>query len=177
MESIFGGHVFSELQRGWHYILGPKNCFANSPRFLRFSFVLWKKYSLMAKVSYFIFSLEKILSHSLTPFRDLRYFFSGSGKKKIQSRNFRLFRFGPVNLGEPPQKWQKNDLMGYISEKIQIHIILSDFFVMKMVIDDLLSVFFFSEKVGSGKKKIPRFSLTHSFFEISILKVSFPGKK
>ena len=25
-------------------------------------------------------------------------------KKKIQSKNFRLFRFGPVNLGEPPPK-------------------------------------------------------------------------
>ena len=129
------------------------------------------------KVSYFIFSLEKILSHSLTPFRDLRYFFFRIRKKKIQSKNFRLFRFGPVNLGEPPPKWQKNDLMGYIFEKIQIHTMLSDFFVIKMVIEDLLSVFFFSEKVGSGKKKIPRFSLTHSFFEISILKVSFPGKK
>ena len=35
---------------------------------------------------------------------------------------------------------------------------------------------FFFEKVGSGKK-IPLFSHNHSCFEISILKVSFPGEK
>ena len=38
-----------------------------------------------------------------------------------------------------------------------------------------LFVFFFPEEVESGKK-IPLFSLTHTFFEIFILKVSFPGK-
>ena len=37
------------------------------------------------KVSYFIFSLETILSHSLTPFRDLRYFFYRIRKKKKYS--------------------------------------------------------------------------------------------
>ena len=114
-------------------------------------------------------------THSLL-FEICGIFFFPDPEKKIQSKNFRLFRFGPVNLGEPPPKWQKNDLMGYIFEKIQIHTMLSDFFVIKMVIEDLLSVFFFSEKVGSGKKKIPRFSLTHTFFEIFFPKVSFPGK-
>ena len=112
------------------------------------------------RVSYFIFSLEKILSHSLTPFRDLRYFFSGSPEKKIQFRNFRFLRFGPVKLGEPPPKWQKNDLMCYIFEKILIHTIVWNFFVLKMVIKDLLSVFFFRESWEREKKNTAIF--THS---------------
>ena len=67
--------------------------------------------------------------------------------------------------------------MGYIFEKIQIHTMLSDFFVIKMVIEDLLSVFFFSEKVGSGKNKIPPFSLTHSFSRFAVSFFSGSGKK
>ena len=51
--------------------------------------------------------------------------------------------------------------MGNIFEKIQIHTMLSDFFVIKIVIEDLLSVFFFFDKVGSGKTKYRDFhSLT-----------------
>ena len=99
-------------------------------------------------------------THSLL-FEICGIFFFRIRKKKIQSKNFRLFRFGPVNLGEPPPKWQKNDHMGYIFEKIQIHTMLSDFFVIKMVIEDLLSVFFFPRKLGAGKKKYRDFhSLT-----------------
>ena len=39
-----------------------------------------------------------------------------------------------------------------------------------------MRIFFFRES-WEREKKIPRFSLTHSFFENSIVKVSFPGKK
>ena len=111
-------------------------------------------------MSYFIFSLEKILSHSLTPFRDLRYFFFPDPEKKNTVQKFQIIQVWASEPWWTPPKWQKNDLMGYIFEKIQIHTMLSDFFVIKMVIEDLLSVFFFSEKVGSGKKNTAIF--THS---------------
>ena len=38
----------------------------------------------------------------------------------------------------------------------------------------IVVVFFFRQ---SGKKKLPQKVLTHSFFEVFVLKVSFPGKK
>ena len=53
-------------------------------------------------------------------------------------------------------------------EKNQIHIMLSEFFVIKMVIKNILFVFF-SER-GAVKKKL-QISLSHPSFEIFILKV------
>ena len=44
---------------------------------------VWYCVVVQAKVPYFIFSLEKILSYSLTPFRDLRYFFFPEYSPKI----------------------------------------------------------------------------------------------
>ena len=90
-------------------------------------------------------------THSLL-FEICGIFFSGSGKKNTVQK----FQIIQVWASEPwwtPPKWQKNDLMGYIFEKIQIHTMLSDFFVIKMVIEDLLSVFFFPRKLGAGKKE------------------------
>ena len=63
-------------------------------------------FSFRAKVSYF-FSPRKStepLTHSISRFA---VFFFRIRKKKLQSRNFRLLRYGPVNIGEPPPKWQK----------------------------------------------------------------------
>ena len=126
-------------------------------------------------MSYFIFSWKRYwATHSLL-FEICSIFFSVSGKKNIVQK----FQIIKIWAGEPwwtPPKWQKNDLMSYISEKIQIHIMLSGFFVMKMVIEDLLCVFFFPRKLGAGKKNTAIFS--HSrLFGILILKVNFPGKK
>ena len=50
--------------------------------------------------------------------------------------------------------------MSYISEKIQIHNVLSYFFVMKMVIEDLLFVFFFFRESWEREKNTAIF--THS---------------
>ena len=119
-----------------------------------------EKSGLTPKVSYFIFSLEKILSHSLTPFRDLRYFFFRIRKKKYSPEISDYQGLGRWTWVNPHQNDQKNDLMSYIFEKIQIHTILSNFLVMKMVIEDLLSVFFFPRKLGAGKKNTAIF--THS---------------
>ena len=130
--------------------------------FLMFNLRIYLPYSFLQRCRILFFPWKRYwATHSLLFEICGIFFFSGSGKKKIQSKNFRLFRFGPVNLGEPPPKWQKNDHMGYIFEKIQIHTMLSDFFVIKMVIEDLLSVFFFPRKLGAGKKKYRDFhSLT-----------------
>ena len=49
-------------------------------------------YRHLPKVSYFIFSLEKILSHSLTPFRDLRYFFFPDPEKKNTVQKFQIIQ-------------------------------------------------------------------------------------
>ena len=65
--------------------------------------------------------------------------------------------------------------MTYSFEKLQIRYMLSDFFVMKMG-SRIYYSYFFPRKLGAGKK-IPLFSLTHSFPEIFIIKVTFTGKK
>ena len=115
-------------------------------------FFAWKSLSLTKGVVFYFFPGKDTepLTHSFLRFAVI--FFSGYGKKNAVQK----FQIIQVWASEPwwtPPKWQKNDLMGYIFEKIQIHNVLLDFFVIKMVIEDLLSVFFFSEKVGNGGKK------------------------
>ena len=57
----------------------------------------------------------------------------------MQSRKFRLFSFGPVNSYKNDKK---NDIIIYSFEKRQLHGMLSDFVDIKIVIEDILFLFF-----------------------------------
>ena len=128
------------------------------------------------KVSYFIFSLEQILSHSLTPFRDLRYFFFPDPEKKNTVQKFQIIQVWASEPWWTPTKMTKKWSYGlHFRKNTNPHHVIG-FFGHKNGYRGFTNRIFFSEKVGSEKKKT-RFSLTHSVFEISILKVIFPGKK
>ena len=74
-----------------------------------------------------------------------------------------------------PEQNDKNYIMSYGFQKIQSHNIISDSFVIKMVIEDIQSAFFFRYS-WAGKKNTANFA--HSLlFEIFILKVCFLGIK
>ena len=110
-----------------------------------------------AKVSYFIFTREKILNYLLTRFRDLLYFFF------LESTKFRLIRFEPVNLGELPSNWPKkwSYMLHFQKNTNLVHV--TAFFANKMVIEDLLYTIciFFSRGSWEREKKYRYFhSLT-----------------
>ena len=126
---------------------------------------------------YFIFSLEKILSHSLTPFRDLRYFFFPDPEKKNTAQKFQIIQVWPSEPWWTPTKMTKKWSYGlHFRKNTNPHHVIG-FFCHKNGYRGFTKRIFFFRESWEREKKIPRFSLTHSFFEISILKVTFPGEK
>ena len=87
------------------------------------------------------------------------------------------YKFWALEPWWTPIKMTKNDLISKIKKKIQIHNILSDFLPWKWLSKIYYAYFFFRESWERKKIKKPLYSLTHSFFEIFILKVTVPGKK
>ena len=103
------------------------------------------------------FSLEKVLSHLLTPFRDLRYFFSGSGKKYSPENSDYL------GLGRwTPSKIAKMIFWVNVSKKSNSRRVIRFFCQQNGDWGNIMRILV-SKKVWSGKK-IPLISLTHSFF-------------
>ena len=132
-------------------------------------------FSFRAKVSYFFFPRKSTepLTHSISRFAV--FFFRI--RKKIQSRNFRLLRYGPVNIGEPPPKWQKKwSCVLHFRKNTNSHHVIRFFCNEHGYRGFTICITFFRES-RERERKIPLFSLTHPFLEIFILKVTFPGKK
>ena len=114
-------------------------------------------------------------THSLL-FEICGIFFFRIRKKKYSPKISDYSGLGQWTLVNPTKMTKKwSDGLHFRKNTNPHHVI--GFFCHKNGYRGFTKRIFFSEKVGSGKKKIPRFSLTHSFFEISFLKVSFPGKK
>ena len=113
-----------------------------------------KSYTLLylqSKLSYFFPWKRYWVTHSLTPLRDLRYFFFIWSRKK----KYRPKKYDYLGLGRwIPSKMTKNYIRSYGLQNIQFQSMLSDSFVIEMVFEDIctLYVFLLSEKVGLEKK-------------------------
>ena len=118
------------------------------------------------------FSAEKLLTPLTHSFWRLAvFFFSTCGKKKNTDQKFWNFR----NFGKNLKKSEICYNWFWVSKKLLIYNVISEF-LKKWWSRIYLAYFFFPKKLGR-KKKIPHISLTHSFFEIFVLKLTFPGKK
>ena len=115
-------------------------------------------------------------THSLL-FEICGIFFFPDPEKKNTVQKFQIIQVWASEPWWTPTKMTKKWSYGlHFRKNTNPHHVIG-FFCHKNGYRGFTKRIFFFEKVGSGKKKIPRFSLTHSFFEISILKVSFLGKK
>ena len=112
-------------------------------------------------MSYFIFSLEKILSHSLTPFRDLRYFFFPDPEKKNTVQKFQIIQVWPSEPWWTPTKMTKKWSYGlHFRKNTNPHHVIGFFCHKNGYRGFTKRIFFFRESWEREKKNTAIF--THS---------------